>query len=99
MRESRIRSEIFTVMIETTIRVRMKIAPIAATSATVGFVECTASRAAARGVQEPGRRRGAHPGHDGQHLAGEPAHRREKRGDQDDPRTTRSRIETGMRVA
>ena len=35
MRESRIRSEIFTVMIETTIRVTTKMPPIAATSAIV----------------------------------------------------------------
>ena len=35
MRESRIRSEIFTVMTETTISVRMKMPPIAATSAMV----------------------------------------------------------------
>ena len=38
MRESRIRSETFTVMIETTISVRMKMPPIAATSAMVSLV-------------------------------------------------------------
>ena len=37
-----------------------------------------------RRVQEPGGGRGRDPGHDGEHLAREAAHRREQRGDQDD---------------
>ena len=95
MRESRIMSEIFTVMIETTISVTRKIAADRGDERQVSLVDVLLDDRQGGRVEVPGRGGGRDPGDDGEHFAGEAAHGRQQGGDHTIPMTTRSRTENG----
>src|SRR4051812_32881964 len=98
IRESRMRSEIFTVMIETTIRVTMKIAPMAATSASVSLWMYCLAKGRATGCRYHAAAAAAAQATMASTSRVKPRTAANRAEITTTPITTRSRTEKGMRV-
>ena len=96
MRESRIRSEICTVMIDTMISVTTKMPPIEATSATVSLLMYCCANGRSSRVQVPGGRGRATQATMASTSRVKPRTAARRAEITTTPRTTRSRIEKGM---
>ena len=97
MRESRIRSEILTVMIDTMISVMMKMPPIAATSATVALLMYCCAVGSTRGCRNQAAAAAATQATMARTSRVNPRTAARRAEITTTPMTTRSRIETGMR--